>query len=128
MTEMDGAPREVCEASTIRPQSRWASSLIAILFALTALGSVDVFWRSRGLVPSVPDSKGLWTVWRHRHYSDTDRVVDALSESVSSRSLEQYGCHDLSVCTSEIRVTLPSSSHGYGSFLRIGNREPTFFL
>jgi len=65
----------------LRPLPWGLTWFIALVFAVTALGSEEAFWRSRGCSPSVADSKGLWAFWRNRVYRDDGRVIALLGTS-----------------------------------------------
>lgn len=55
--------------------------LLIVLVAATGIAGQEAVWRSRGYLPTVPDSQELWSYWRQRVYRDDGRVIVLLGTS-----------------------------------------------
>ena len=62
--------------SSFKPLPRgWASLLIALAVAAGVLGGLELFWRSRGFVPTLEDAEPLWCTARKRASGDAIAIV-----------------------------------------------------
>jgi hypothetical protein len=55
--------------------------LVAVVVLVVSIGSLEAFWRSQGLRPSVPDTVDLWRFWRTRVYEPRGNVLVFLGTS-----------------------------------------------
>ena len=63
--------------------------LLAVLLLLVALASTEIFWRSRGFLPSVVDSKLFWCMHRDQATSgETERKIVIIGASRAQLGLD----------------------------------------
>ncbi len=75
-------PVSVVAPPLVAPEGPWGRTWLAALLAvLVVLGGLEVFWRSRGHIPSVVDDQDLWAVQRGRIPAGDPHAVALLGTS-----------------------------------------------
>jgi hypothetical protein len=70
------------ERTTSVPRLAWGRILLlALALFAGAVGGFEVYWRSQGLRPTVPDDANLWGFWRARIYEPDGKAVVFLGTS-----------------------------------------------
>lgn len=70
------------EADRMQRSLPWGRTwLVAVVFAVMLAAGEESYWRSRGFLPSVPDSPELWHFWRQRLCRPDGRAVALLGTS-----------------------------------------------
>lgn len=59
-----------CRVPDLNYRRQW---VIVLTLVFVILGSMELFWHMNGFVPSVNDTKDLWSYWRDRIYTENGR-------------------------------------------------------
>jgi hypothetical protein len=76
MPLVHSAPLTRCEWMSEAPRLAWVRVLVLALGLLAfSLGGLEAHWRVQGFRPTVPESLGLWHLWRQQIYPCDGKVV-----------------------------------------------------
>jgi hypothetical protein len=97
------------------PASRWLVTwLLALLLVITAVGSLEAYWRREGFLPGVPETNELWYFWRQQVYQPDGKVIVLLGTSRMNADISLATLHRCLPTYRTVQLAVPGPQSPLG--------------